>query len=178
MQTDKSHFILLKILIHNAKSKCDNERLELVNQFFNNRIRYSSDYETWGVGEYWASLDETLEKKAGDCEDYAIAKYFTLKAIGVDEEKLKLIQVRVLTTKVSHMVLAYCDSDVLILDNLIDDILPLSDRSDIVPIMGFNRFGLWIFRKTKPQILTQDSKRLSRWRDLQKKAESFEFRID
>ena len=76
-------------LIQKNKSPSDREKLEKVNHFFNSRIRFASDMEVWGVQDYWASPIEFLCKKAGDCEDFAIAKFFTLKAMGVAEEKLK-----------------------------------------------------------------------------------------
>jgi len=68
-------------------SKSDLEKLEIVNHFFNSRIRYASDIEVWGVKDYWATPLEFLCRNAGDCEDFAIAKFFTLKEIGVKEEK-------------------------------------------------------------------------------------------
>ena len=70
-------------LIKQNQSKSEPEKLRLVNDFFN-RIRYVSDLEHWGVEDFWATPAELLASNGGDCEDYAIAKYFTLVAMHVD----------------------------------------------------------------------------------------------
>jgi predicted transglutaminase-like cysteine proteinase len=116
----------------------------------------------WGVPEYWATPDELIDRGAGDCEDFAIAKYFALIQAGVDEALLKIIYARLLTTGENHMALAYADS--LILDNLIDNIMTMAERSDLLPIVGFNRAGLWRFMRGKPKLLTRNYDRLVRWR--------------
>ena len=58
-------------------------KLKAVNDFFNQRLAYMEDIDNWGVQDYWASPLESLGKGAGDCEDYAIGKYFTLTSLGV-----------------------------------------------------------------------------------------------
>ena len=70
-------------LIRNDRSRTDREKLEKVNRFFNSRIRFANDVDVWGIQDYWATPIEFLCKGAGDCEDFAIAKYFTIKAMGV-----------------------------------------------------------------------------------------------
>jgi hypothetical protein len=60
------------------------EIIEKVNTWFNVNIEYGRDIFIYGKKEYWASLDETLEHGAGDCDDIAIAKYQTLKALGLE----------------------------------------------------------------------------------------------
>jgi len=174
MKLDIPQFKLLKVLILTAKHKPDIEKLQLINQFFNNRIRYSTDKEVWGVNEYWASLYEFLEKSAGDCDDFSIAKYFALKYTGIEENNLKILYSKLLTTGESHMVLVYCGSEILVLDNKIDNILTLSDRSDLLPILGFNSFGLWTFKQNKFKLVTQNSNRLVRWRELQERMKNIE----
>jgi predicted transglutaminase-like cysteine proteinase len=132
--------------IRQDKSKSDREKLEKVNQFFNSRIRFVNDIDLWGVQDYWATPFETLCKNAGDCEDFAIAKFFTLKAIGMPEEKLNIMYVKALQYGIAHMVLAYYSepgTEPLILDNLIDGIAPASKRPDLMPVFGFNGSGLW-----------------------------------
>ncbi len=115
-------------------------KLSLVNDFFN-KMNFISDLDHWGKVDYWASPVEMLSTNGGDCEDYSIAKYFTLKAMGVSAEHLRITYVNAVKLKQAHMVLAYYEQpnkEPLILDNIIDEILPASKRTDLVPVYSFN----------------------------------------
>ena len=148
------------------KSLPDSEKLQLVNQFFNSKITYARDIDIWGTVDYWATPAEVLCKKAGDCEDFAIAKFFTLKELGVEEEKLSLMYVKALEYGVAHIVLAYrATPDPLILDNLIDDIVPLSKRPDLSGVLSFNERDLWLSGNR----VAEKSSRIKQWRFLLKR---------
>jgi predicted transglutaminase-like cysteine proteinase len=128
------------------KTLSDEKKLELVNQFFN-QIKFVSDQEHWNKEDYWATPLELLATNAGDCEDYSIAKYFTLREMGVADEKMKITYVKALKLNEAHMVLAYYptpESEPLILDNLIKKIKPASERDDLAPVYSFNGEGLWL----------------------------------
>src|SRR5690606_26911116 len=97
----------------------------------------------WRQADYWATPLETLAKRAGDCEDFVIAKYFSLINIGVAPEKLRLIYVRARvggmgsSQSIAHMVLGYYatpHADPLVLDNLVGTIAPASQRRDLSPV--------------------------------------------
>lgn len=147
------------------------EKLERVNTFFNQKIRWVEDSELWQQDDYWASLLETMAKGAGDCEDFAIAKYVSLLIAGVPESKLRLTYVRLQqqanTAPVAHMILAYYvdpSAEPLILDNLMLEIKPASRRPDLAPVYSFNATHLW-FRG--PNASASDpTARISRWRDV------------
>lgn len=120
--------------------------LRQVNGFFN-QVPYYNDIKHWGVEDYWATPAEMLGSFGGDCEDYSIGKYLSLKQIGIPIEKLRITYVRALRLGESHMVLAYYptpDADPLILDNLINDIRPASQRTDLEPVYSFNDDDLWL----------------------------------
>jgi len=159
----------LESLICEARNKPDVEKLEIVNQVFNDRIRYDTDLNVWGKSEYWAGPDELMQRGAGDCEDFAIAKYLTLRDSGIDDTRLQIVYGRLATSRENHMVLAYCGAAILILDNIMDAIFSLQERSDLIPVMGFNHSGLWIFRRGEPELLTRNSDRLARWRELRER---------
>ena len=152
--------------------------LAAVNRFFNQRIAFRSDLEVWGVEDHWASPLEALDKGGGDCEDYAIGKFFTLLAAGLPGEKLRLVYVRALLRGAdgilrpqAHMVLAYHaqpGADPLILDNLRADIVPASRRPDLTPVFSFNHQGLW--QGVGPLSAGDPLARLSRWREVLAKA--------
>jgi predicted transglutaminase-like cysteine proteinase len=123
-----------------AQAERETAMLVLVNRYFN-RARFVSDIEHWGVDDYWATPAELVASDGGDCEDYAIAKYFALKELGVPRARLRITYVRSLRLKQAHMVLAYYptpQADPLILDNLEDQIRPGSQRLDLVPVYSFN----------------------------------------
>jgi predicted transglutaminase-like cysteine proteinase len=155
-------------LLDLAHDQAVHVQLERINQFFNIRTVFQSDLEAWGQPDYWATPLETLMHGHGDCEDFAIAKYFSLLALGIPEERLRLIYVRAQIDGGSqaHMVLGYYerpDAEPLILDNLNGLIEPASSRSDLTPIFSFNGEGLWA-GGTKAG--GDPTERLSRWRDL------------
>lgn len=151
-------------LVRQEREKPELEKLNKVNSFFN-KLSYAEDIDLWGVKDYWATPVEFLCRGAGDCEDYAIAKYFTLKALGVSEEKLKITYVKAIQLNRSHMVLAYYSKpgdEPLILDNLIASIKPASQRNDLSPIFSFNGSGLWMAQQRGRENRTSD-KRLKKW---------------
>lgn len=152
-------------------------KLQQVNDFFNRRIRFGEDQEIWGQSDYWATPMETLGRGAGDCEDFTIAKYFTLLLLGISEEKLRLIYVQARlggansSITQAHMVLAFYptpEAEPLILDNLINDLQPASRRPDLQPVFSFNRQGLWQGASGARGAGGPSS--LSRWEQLLKRA--------
>jgi len=146
------------------------EQLSAVNTFFNRRMLYALDPVVWGQNDYWASPLEFMGRAAGDCEDFAIAKYVTLLLLGVPNERLRLIYVRARTAGAlseAHMVLGYYDdpaNEPQILDNLITSIRPASRRPDLTPVFSFNSAGLWVAGQT--QSAADPTARLSRWREV------------
>ena len=159
-------------LIRQDRSNADRGKLEKVNRFFNSRIRFANDVDVWGIKDYWATPIEFLCKGAGDCEDFAIAKYFTLKAMGVDDEKLRITYVKAIEYNIHHMVLTYYsepEAEPLVLDNLVDSINPASKRTDLMPIFGFNGSGLWMAKQRGQGKMAGSSNRIKLWQDLLQK---------
>ena len=159
------------------------QKLQKINDFWNKRIQFMDDPEAWGLPDYWATPMESLGHEKGDCEDFAIAKYFTLLAANLEVAQLRLIYVKAKIGGASssivqaHMVLGFFktpDAEPLILDNLLNDIHPASRRPDLVPVFSFNSQG--ISAGTAAGGSTSGTNRLSRWEDLltRAKAEGFE----
>jgi predicted transglutaminase-like cysteine proteinase len=155
------------------------DKLRRVNEFFNRRVTFSTDMVVWHQSDYWATPMETLSKGAGDCEDFAIAKYFTLLNLGIPVEQLRLIYVKARiggpTSNVqqAHMVLAYYaspDAEPLVLDSLITDIRPASRRADLQPVFSFNSQGVFNGVDAKATLGTGGVTQLSRWSDLLRRA--------
>jgi len=156
-------------LLTQAASQPDAAKLRRVNDFFNRRTRFGEDSDIWGKQDYWATPLEVLGRGQGDCEDYAIAKYVTLKLLGIPPEKLRLTYVKARiggpqsTLVQAHMVLSYYpapNDEPLVLDSLISDIRPASRRPDLTTIFGFNAEGLWVGGATSA------SRRFSKWQSV------------
>ncbi|MFO7885664.1 MAG: transglutaminase-like cysteine peptidase [Desulfobacteraceae bacterium] len=118
-----------------------------VNRFFN-QLEYRSDMNTWQKKDYWASRLEFLGKGQGDCEDFAVAKFLTLKQLGVPQEKLFLTYVKAIGyPEAAHLVVAYYKKPgtvPFILDNYNKRILPASQRPDLVPVYSFTASDLYL----------------------------------
>ena len=160
---------VLQQVLQSVNGAEDDAQLAAVNQFFNRQVIFTDDTVAWGQVDHWASPIETLAKGRGDCEDYAIAKYFSLLALGMPTAKLRLVYVRVQTGGVvqAHMVLAYYPSpqaEPMVLDNLITEIRPASRRPDLTPVFSFNSDGLW--QGTTGAPAGDPTARLSRWREV------------
>ena len=161
-------------LLDESRLLAVDEKLQAINQLFNRRLRSTTDQAVWGLPDYWATPFEFMRQSQGDCEDFAIAKYFSLLMLGVPPEKLRLIYVRARFGSSSsgnseaHMVLGYYADpagEPLILDNLVNIIRPAASRPDLSPVFSFNTQGLWVPGSAKPAS-ADPTARLSRWRDL------------
>ncbi|MDZ7323339.1 transglutaminase-like cysteine peptidase [Kosakonia sacchari] len=155
-------------LVNNPPQETTLQTLERVNQFFNQRMAFRDDTLVWGTKDYWATPIEFLRKGAGDCEDFALAKYFTLRELGIPASQLRITYVKALQLNQAHMVVTWYatpDAIPLVLDILKNAILPATQRPDLLPVYAFNGEGLWL-----PQAggnkRVGDSQRLSRWQDL------------
>ncbi len=160
-------------MLSETANSAEEDRVRRVNDFFNQRILFVEDAKIWNLPDYWATPLETLGRGQGDCEDFTIAKYLSLKLLGVATEKLRLTYVKARIggrhSRISraHMVLSYYPSptsEPLILDNLISDIRPASQRPDLFPVFSFSSENLWAGGNPTP--VASATRRLSRWRDV------------
>lgn len=159
-------------MLESANNATEDEKLLRVNQFFNRNVQYTDDIILWKKSDYWATPLELMGMRAGDCEDYTIAKYFSLLQLGIPNQQLRLIYVKAQIggpqSKLfqAHMVLGYYptpDAVPLILDSLVTTLEPANKRPDLRPVFSFNSEGLWIGNKS---MQADPTARLSRWRDL------------
>lgn len=163
----------LRDLLARARRSVAPQALALVNDYFNQTMAYRSDLATWGRQDHWATLLELLDRQAGDCEDFAIAKYLALLAAGVPDSRLRLVYARIARdanagwSHEMHMVTAYypalAPADPLILDSVSAQILPASQRTDLQPVFSFN--GESLGQGLQPET-ARPADRLSPWRAL------------
>ncbi len=161
-------------LLQEISAESEREQLLQVNEFFHRNVRYEIDERLYGVEDYWATPLETLGHGLGDCEDWAIAKYVSLRHLGIPDSKLRLIYVRAQIggprspISQAHMVLGYYatpDAEPIILDSLINTVLPASERTDLSPVFSFNADGLWMGQSSTPAPGSPTA-RLSLWREV------------
>jgi predicted transglutaminase-like cysteine proteinase len=156
-------------LIKSSAALPDREKLQRANDFFN-ELEFVNDIDHWGKKDYWATPLETLVSNGGDCEDFAIAKYFTLREMGIPDEKMRLAYVKALRLNQAHMVLTYLPSpheDPLVLDNLEKKISPAAARNDLLPVYSFNGNGLWLAKaRLADGKEVGSADRLAPWRDV------------
>jgi len=162
-------------VINRVKGGTDLEKLVAVNDFFN-QMDFVDDIEHWGKNDYWATPIEFLGTRGGDCEDFTIAKYFSLRELGVPDEKLRLVYVKALKLDQHHMVLAYYHKLTgvpVLLDNLDKQLKPASKRRDLLPIYSFNAKNLWLSKAKGRGVLVGGSSKLSLWTDLNSRLAAF-----
>ncbi|WP_228254773.1 transglutaminase-like cysteine peptidase [Halarcobacter bivalviorum] len=159
-------------VIEKAKGQDILYQLKYVNDFFN-KVKYLRDSDHWGQNDYWASPFEFLGTGAGDCEDYAIAKYFTLRQLGVPDEKLRITYVKLKQrgTKYeqAHMVLTYYHkptSTPIVLDNVNKKLKLASKRPDLTPVYSFNANGLWQAKNKGRTSVKVGENNLKNWKSM------------
>ncbi|MCM2329107.1 MAG: transglutaminase-like cysteine peptidase [Lysobacter sp.] len=144
--------------------------LDPVNAFFN-RVPSTTDASIWNVEEYWATPAEMLSINGADCEDYAIAKYYALKELGIPVNRLRMVYAKQAQTTEAHMVLAYYPeprADPLILDILDGTIRPASRRPDLTPVYSFNDDDLLLVQPGKASVRV-DNFSNRKWKELLEK---------
>ena len=163
-------------IVGEAKSLSEKDKLKKIDEFINARIEFDDDMAIWNQSDYWATPLETIGQGKGDCEDFAILKYFSLKEAGIPVAKLRLVYVK---TKLNgpngpyvqaHMILAYYatpNDEPLILDNLVTESKLASQRNDLQPVFSFNSEAIWSGNAGKGSGGTEQ---LSRWQDLLRRA--------
>ena len=128
-----------------------NKKLTQINLFINGSLA-EFDNASMGIDDYWMTPKEFFIKGHGDCEDYVIAKYFTLLELGVKKENLYPAIVSVKESPGFHLVLLYVEDknkSPLVLDNLSFKILPFSKRTDLTPIAAFNEIDSYTLTREK-----------------------------
>ncbi len=119
------------------------QQLTRVNRFFN-QWPYRLDQANYGVRDYWATPAEFLQR-SGDCEDYAIAKFYALKELNLPNTKMRIVAIRDAIRNIGHAILAvYAGNTVYILDNQTNMVLPHTKYRHYVPQYSVNEHYRWM----------------------------------
>jgi predicted transglutaminase-like cysteine proteinase len=134
------------------------DQLDAINTYMN-RKRYIVDPVNYGVRDYWATPLQFLSRN-GDCEDYAIAKYMSLKSLGFKDSQMRIVVLQDLNLDLPHAILVvYVDGRGYALDNQINTVVPADSIKHYKPFYSINQQYWWLHRPAAPQ-----RKRLARAR--------------
>ncbi len=120
-------------------------QLREINRFAN-RWRYVTDQVNWGVEDYWETPGEFFDR-SGDCEDYAIVKFMSLRALGFGNDELLLVAVQDKNLDVGHAVtLASVSGQTFVLDNQVEQVVPATRVRHYRPVFSANEVSWWLYR--------------------------------
>lgn len=137
--------VMWKNALQSMKTKSTREQVEAVNNYVNN-VRYIEDSNNYGKSDYWATPAEFLDK-GGDCEDFAIAKYASLRALGFSSDQLRIAIVQDKIKRVAHaLLIVYTDEGTLVLDNQNKRVEMADSVTRYKPVFSINSTSWWLHR--------------------------------
>ncbi|MBT5074029.1 MAG: hypothetical protein HOJ34_00550 [Kordiimonadaceae bacterium] len=132
-------------IIISLKNKSTETKLSTINRHLN-QTAYITDLVNWQQKDYWATLKQFFNKD-GDCEDYAIAKYYSLKELGIPADQMRIVIVEDTNLNVAHAVLAvYLEDQIWILDNQISNIIAQDKIVHYTPLYSINENAWWLHK--------------------------------
>ena len=138
-------------LVRQVSALKGEERLQAVNEGVNALMVYASDEEIYGVGDYWATLQESMSRGRGDCEDIAIAKMWLLNASGVDLSSMRLVVLKDTLRDFDHAVLSVVeDGHQYVLDNTAWKVGRADWMRGYRPIYALSSDQSWIYGMRVP----------------------------
>lgn len=133
----------LLAIVDQGRAKDGRARLGEINRAINLAIRPASDFAQYGRVDVWSAPLATFDRRAGDCEDYAIAKFVALRLAGIAASDLRIVIVRDLARGEDHAVAAVrLDGRWLMLDNQRMAMVRDSDARQIRPLFVMDETGI------------------------------------
>jgi predicted transglutaminase-like cysteine proteinase len=133
-------------LVELGRQRTGRARLGEINRAVNLSIRATSDLSQYGVADFWSAPLATIEKGAGDCEDYAILKYLALREAGISPDDLRLLIVSHPRRRTIHAVLAvHSDGEWLLLDNLTMVMVNSLEATQYLPLIALDYHAITTF---------------------------------
>jgi len=129
--------------IESIKTLPELEQIHKVNEYANSRP-YVLDIDNYDIDDYWATPNEFLQRN-GDCEDFAIIKMLSLKKLGFDVNKMRVVVVQDTNLRIPHAVMSIDrDGETLILDNQIKEVISDKYIYHYVPVYSINEKSWWM----------------------------------
>lgn len=134
-----------KEFLQSLRGKDRLSQVRAVNAYMN-RQRYLTDPRNYGVKDYWATPGQFF-KRNGDCEDYAIAKFMSLRALGFDNNDMRIVVLQDLNLRIGHAILVvHLNGQALVLDNQVRSVVPAETIRHYKPIYSINERSWWLHR--------------------------------
>lgn len=131
--------------IKSLRGKTHREQIEAVNAYLN-AFKYIEDKDNYGKDDYWATPVEFLQR-GGDCEDFAIAKYISLRQLGFSADELRVAIVEDKIKNIPHAILiVYADEGNFVLDNQNKQVRAMEAVNRYLPIFSINTTSWWLHR--------------------------------
>lgn len=139
------HLVEWTSFLSTLKNKDRLDQLQEVNRYMNAHP-YILDMVNWGVADYWETPKEFLDR-SGDCEDYAIAKFYSMRALGMDNTNLRIVVLQDMNLQIPHAILvAYLDGKAFVLDNQIPEVVNAEIIHHYRPFYSINEQNWWLHR--------------------------------
>jgi predicted transglutaminase-like cysteine proteinase len=139
-------------LVELGRERAGRARLGEINRAVNLTIRAASDWSQYGIDDFWSAPLTTIEKGAGDCEDYAILKYLALREAGISPDDLRLLIVSYPRRRTIHALLAvHVDQEWLLLDNLTMVMVNSHEATQYRPLIALDYHAMTTFAAGSPE---------------------------
>jgi predicted transglutaminase-like cysteine proteinase len=133
----------LKATIQKARKLPPGKQVVLIHKAVN-KIKYSTDIQTYRQKDYWATIHETYQHEMGDCEDYSIAKYYALRELGFPHDALRVLVVHDKNVKLDHAVLMVeLNGKKYLLDNRLKKVIAAKRVAHLKPYYAINEHNWW-----------------------------------
>jgi predicted transglutaminase-like cysteine proteinase len=136
-----------KSFLQSIRGKDKLSQVRAVNTYMNRR-RYLTDPRNYGVKDYWATPGQFF-KRNGDCEDYAIAKFMSLRALGFTNKDMRIVVLQDLNLRIGHAILVvHLNGQALVLDNQVRSVVRAESIRHYRPIYSINERSWWLHRRS------------------------------
>jgi predicted transglutaminase-like cysteine proteinase len=150
----------LLAIVDNARARDGRARLGEINRAINLAIKPMSDMAQYGQIDVWSSPLVTFTTGAGDCEDYAIAKFVALRLAGMSPDDLRIVVMRDTISGEGHAVaMARLDQHWLTLDNRRMAMVEDTDVRNIRPLFVIDQNDVMKYVDTAPAMVLNDAAR-------------------
>jgi predicted transglutaminase-like cysteine proteinase len=134
-----------KAKLQSLKNSSTRDQIAAVNDYIN-YVSYVEDSQNYGTSDKWATPIEFLAK-GGDCEDFAIAKYASLRALGFSTDQLRIAIVQDKIKNIAHAVLiVYTEQGTYVLDNQDKRLRSAAEVTRYKPVFSINATYWWLHR--------------------------------
>lgn len=133
-----------KSFVDALKGRTSLDRIDAVNRYVNAHVTFVNDSVQFPNPDHWSTASETLFRRRGDCEDFAIAKLQMLRAAGLPDRDLYLVIVKDVVRRADHAILVVrADGRMLLLDSNTDRITDATEPQHYRPILSYSSGRAW-----------------------------------